>query len=43
MICGECIYYRAGAGCTRRGLSHVMFDSDALWCKDFVDVDEVRE
>lgn len=41
--CGECIHYRAGAGCTERGLSYVKFETSATFCDDFVDVDEVRE
>lgn len=39
--CGECIYFRAGAGCIRHGLSRVIFETIMVDCVDFVDIDEV--
>lgn len=41
MICGECIYFLAGAGCRKYGAC-IRFDTFATFCDDFVDVDEVR-
>lgn len=39
--CGDCVYFRAGAGCIRNMLSCVRFETPALFCDDYVDVDEV--
>ena len=44
MICGECIYFLAGAGCRKRALSLVHYDTlVANVCPYFVDVDTVME
>ena len=44
MTCGECIYFLAGGGCRKLGLSNVRFECHlARTCAWFVDVDTVME
>ena len=42
-VCGECVYFLAGAGCRKHASPTVRYHTEPIFCPDFVDVDEVMD